>query len=121
TWNDRHATTNAYATDPSNGLGINMAARTQDIPFYLCPSDPSEMRRPADWVDNGNNDPSRYPEGRLSYLAWNGTTSSFVPTIPNRTTWDARAGIFAVTGPSNQVLKGVAILAVSDGTSNTAL
>jgi prepilin-type N-terminal cleavage/methylation domain-containing protein/prepilin-type processing-associated H-X9-DG protein len=121
TWNDRHATTNAYATDPSNGLGINMAARTQDIPFYLCPSDPSEMRRPADWVDNGNNDPTRYPEGRLSYLACNGTTSSFVPTGANSASWNLRAGIFAVVGAPGKVLNGVPINGVADGTSNTAM
>src|SRR5436305_1614175 len=121
TWNDLSLATGNYTTDPTTGLGINMLARSQDIPFFLCPSDPSEMRRPADWADTGNNDPTKYPEGRLSYMACNGTTSSFVPTSANAASWNLRAGIFAVVGTPNQILKGVPITGVADGTSNTAL
>jgi prepilin-type N-terminal cleavage/methylation domain-containing protein/prepilin-type processing-associated H-X9-DG protein len=122
TWNDTDLPTGTTIQhDPSTGLPINLLARSQDIPIYLCPSDPSSMIRPADWADTGNNDPSTYPEGRCNYLASIGTTSSLVPTNANSSTWGAKGGIFAVTGSSNQVLKGVPIVAISDGTSNTAM
>src|SRR5207248_859298 len=56
-----------------------------------------------------------------SYLASVGTTSSLVPTGANSATWSQYGGIFAVTGTSGQILKGVAIVAITDGTSNTAM
>src|SRR5947207_10811846 len=56
TWNDRDAVTGALNS------GVNLAARSQDIPIYLCPSDPSSVIRPADWVLTGNNNPAQYPE-----------------------------------------------------------
>jgi prepilin-type N-terminal cleavage/methylation domain-containing protein/prepilin-type processing-associated H-X9-DG protein len=116
TWNDR------LAVAPNTLVsGVNLAARSQDIPIYLCPSDPSNVIRPADWVLTGNNNPSQYPEGRCSYLASIGATSSLVPTNANSTTWGTFGGIFAVTGASGQILKGVAIVAITDGTSNTAM
>lgn len=117
TWNDRHATTNTFVS------GINLAARTQDIPFFLCPSDPSDVRRPADWANTGNNDPSLHPEGRLSYLACIGTTSSLVPvTGANDASWIKNAGIFAsASAPAGQILKGTPIVGIADGTSNTAM
>jgi prepilin-type N-terminal cleavage/methylation domain-containing protein/prepilin-type processing-associated H-X9-DG protein len=115
TWNDRNAVTGALNS------GVNLAARSQDIPIYLCPSDPSAVVRPADWVLTGNNNASQYPEGRCSYLASIGTTSSLVPTTANSSTWGAYGGIFAVTGSSTQILKGVAIVSITDGTSNTAM
>ncbi|HJZ54844.1 MAG TPA: DUF1559 domain-containing protein [Gemmataceae bacterium] len=115
TWNDRDAVTGTLNS------GVNLAARSQDIPIFLCPSDPSSVIRPADWVLTGNNNPAQYPEGRCSYLASVGTTSSLVPTSANSSTWGTYGGIFAVTGSSNQILKGVAIVAITDGTSNTAM
>ncbi len=116
TWNDNPA----VAGLPSMP-GINLAARSQDIPFFLCPSDPSSVIRPANWVLTGTNDPSQYPEGRCNYMASIGTTSSLVPTSGNSGTWSTGAGIFAVSGPSTQILKGVPIVGISDGTSNTAM
>jgi prepilin-type N-terminal cleavage/methylation domain-containing protein len=123
TWNDNLAVApNTYTKDPSTGLGINLKARTQDIPIFMCPSDPSDMRRPADWVDNGNNDPSTYPEGRLNYLACIGATSTLVPVSSNQVSWQRNAGIFASeSAPAGQILKGVPISGIPDGTSNTAM
>src|SRR5262249_13431259 len=42
---------------------VNKAAREQDVPIYLCPSDPSTTQKAADWVSVGNG-----PEGRLNYF-----------------------------------------------------
>jgi prepilin-type N-terminal cleavage/methylation domain-containing protein/prepilin-type processing-associated H-X9-DG protein len=120
TWNDKNAVTGVFSAG-SNGVGINLPARSQDIPIYLCPSDPSNSIRPADWVDNGDNSATQWPEGRLNYLACIGDTASFVPTASNSATWATKAGIFAVQSQAGQILKGVAITAVSDGTSNTAM
>ena len=116
-WNDNPA----VAGLPSMS-GVNLAARSQDIPIYLCPSDPSSVIRPADWAINGNNNPAQYPEGRCSYLASVGTTSSLVPTSANSATWGTYAGIFAVaSAPAGQILKGPTIVSITDGTSNTSL
>jgi prepilin-type N-terminal cleavage/methylation domain-containing protein/prepilin-type processing-associated H-X9-DG protein len=106
---------------------INLPARTQDISIYLCPSDASSTIRPADWADDGDNDPSKYPEGRLNYLGCIGTTSSMEPTPSdtpggsNSATWNKGAGIFATSWSGQQVLKGTPISGVIDGTSNTAM
>jgi prepilin-type N-terminal cleavage/methylation domain-containing protein/prepilin-type processing-associated H-X9-DG protein len=122
TWNDTDVVTGKYTPGP-NGIGINLLARTQDIPIYLCPSDPSASQRPADWSDNGDNSAALYPEGRLNYLACVGNTSSMAPTAANSTTWTRGAGIFAMSwgGPSTGLLKGTPIVTILDGTSNTAM
>jgi prepilin-type N-terminal cleavage/methylation domain-containing protein len=127
TWNDG-APTDIHGDrlpGTSDSLGINLPARTQDIAIYLCPADPSPMRRPADWVDNGDNSPDSYPEGRLNYLACIGATSSVAPVtdsmgMGNEATWRVGAGIFAMSW-SGQQLKGTPITAIADGTSNTAM
>jgi prepilin-type processing-associated H-X9-DG protein len=107
--------------DPTSGLPINLLARSQDIPIFICPSDPSEIKRPANWVDTGTNDASQYPEGRLSYLACIGTTSSLVPA-GNDVTWNQKLGIFASkSAGTGAQLKGVPIVGIADGTSNTAM
>jgi prepilin-type N-terminal cleavage/methylation domain-containing protein/prepilin-type processing-associated H-X9-DG protein len=115
TWND------GYLTDPGGHaipgsttlLGVNLPARTQDIPIYLCPSDPSTTLRPADWVDNGDNTPTK-PEGRLNYLGGLGATGRVSDTGPG-------AGIFAMSWSGGQQLRGTTIAAIIDGTSNTAM
>jgi prepilin-type N-terminal cleavage/methylation domain-containing protein/prepilin-type processing-associated H-X9-DG protein len=111
TWNDTNVVTGAFTPGPT-GLGINLAARIQDIPIYICPSDPSTTRRGARQTNTSD---LTYPEGRLNYLGCLGTTSQFTTTGPG-------AGIFA-SGPvtAGQLLKGVAIVAITDGTSNTAM
>jgi prepilin-type N-terminal cleavage/methylation domain-containing protein/prepilin-type processing-associated H-X9-DG protein len=93
--------------------GINLAARTQDIAIYLCPSDLSTTLRPADWADNGNNTPT-LPEGRLNYFGCLGATSRESDSGP----W---AGIFAMPRSPGQMLRGTPIAGITDGTSNTAM
>jgi prepilin-type N-terminal cleavage/methylation domain-containing protein/prepilin-type processing-associated H-X9-DG protein len=109
TWND----TAAVAGLPKIP-NVNLAARSQDIPIFLCPSDGSPTIRPADWADNGDNSPAQFPEGRLNYLACIGATSTMNSTGPG-------AGIFAMSWSGVGLLKGIPILGVTDGTSNTAM
>jgi prepilin-type N-terminal cleavage/methylation domain-containing protein/prepilin-type processing-associated H-X9-DG protein len=111
TWNDTNVVTGAFTNGPS-GQGINLPARIQDIPTYLCPSDPSSTIRGA---NQHNTNDLTYPEGRLNYLACLGTTSQFATTGPG-------AGIFCPGPvPSGQQLLGTRIVTITDGTSNTAL
>jgi prepilin-type processing-associated H-X9-DG protein len=77
------------------------AARTQDIPIYLCPSDPS-----------GNN---YFNAGRNSYHGCMGAYA-------DRTTTDGRGGVFSMPNATNgQEMPGYSFAAVTDGLSNTAL
>jgi prepilin-type N-terminal cleavage/methylation domain-containing protein/prepilin-type processing-associated H-X9-DG protein len=119
TWNDT-VPTDSNGTKlqgiPANP-NVNLAARTQDIPIYLCPSDPSDTKR-------GSNDSNHTAgdQGRLNYMACFGTTSHGLfgsPTGPG-------VGIFCIPTPDgrppvNKIVKGVPIVGVADGTSNTAL
>jgi prepilin-type N-terminal cleavage/methylation domain-containing protein/prepilin-type processing-associated H-X9-DG protein len=111
TWND----TPAVAGLPAMGA-INLPARSQDIPIYICPADPSDRLRPSD-----DNTAGTGPfQGRLNYLACLGATSVGLFGTP---ALDSRAGIFALTAlpPAHQILKGVPIVGIPDGTSNTAM
>jgi prepilin-type N-terminal cleavage/methylation domain-containing protein/prepilin-type processing-associated H-X9-DG protein len=111
TWNDTDVVTGAWTPGPT-GLGINLAARIQDIPIYLCPSDSSATRRGA---YQKNTSDLTYPEGRLNYLGCLGATSRFGGST-------AGAGIFAFGNfSSGALLKGPPLVAIQDGTSNTAL
>jgi prepilin-type N-terminal cleavage/methylation domain-containing protein/prepilin-type processing-associated H-X9-DG protein len=111
TWNDTDVVTGKFTPGPT-GQGINLSARIQDIPIYICPSDSSSSVRGA---NQNNTSDLNYPEGRLNYLGCLGTTSQF-------TTTGAGAGIFA-SGPvvAGQLLKGTTMTSITDGTSNTAL
>jgi prepilin-type N-terminal cleavage/methylation domain-containing protein/prepilin-type processing-associated H-X9-DG protein len=110
TWNDTDLVTGKFIT--VNGLGVNLPARIQDIPIYLCPSDPSQTRRGANQTNTSD---LSYPEGRLNYLASLGATSLFADT-------GVGAGIFNAPAPSStSILKGTAITAIPDGTSNTTM
>jgi prepilin-type N-terminal cleavage/methylation domain-containing protein/prepilin-type processing-associated H-X9-DG protein len=105
TWNDAPAVASLPAAP-----GVNLPARTQDIPIYLCPSDPSSTKRGSNDVDQ-----SQGSQGRLNYFACLGTTSQFGTTGPG-------AGIFTnSTASAGQVLQGVPLGTIGDGTSNTAL
>ncbi len=90
--------------------GANGPARSQDVKIYLCPSDPSQKGYPAF--------PTPGDSGRLSYKGCLGTTTD---VNDNGT---QGAGIFA-TGPfltsSTTVMKGVPLVQILDGTSNTAM
>jgi prepilin-type N-terminal cleavage/methylation domain-containing protein/prepilin-type processing-associated H-X9-DG protein len=111
TWNDTDVVTGTFTPGPT-GLGINLAARIQDVPIYLCPSDPSGTIRGA---YQPNTKDLTYPEGRLNYLGCLGATSHFLSTSPG-------AGIFCPGSVSSgQQLRGTTITGITDGTSNTAL
>jgi prepilin-type N-terminal cleavage/methylation domain-containing protein len=85
----------------------NGPARAQDVPIYLCPSDPSATAYPA-WPAPGDS-------GRLSYHGCMGATA-------NTREVGGPAGIFAGPFPSGGAeMKGPAIVALSDGASNTAM
>jgi prepilin-type N-terminal cleavage/methylation domain-containing protein/prepilin-type processing-associated H-X9-DG protein len=106
-------------TQDVNGAAVNEAARQQDVPFYLCPSDPSDGYRALNV--------SGVAYGRTNYMCNIGRQaqptpySSGVPSNPNT------SGMFYVEFTSVQVnQKGnkpgtVKIGDVSDGTSNTAM
>jgi prepilin-type N-terminal cleavage/methylation domain-containing protein/prepilin-type processing-associated H-X9-DG protein len=83
------------ATSPTNAQ-----ARLQDVPIYLCPSDGS-----------GNN---YFSAGRLSYHGCQGGTAWVRDGGPG-------AGIFAGPFPSGSEMRGPALVAIADGTSNTAM
>src|SRR5690242_18489585 len=61
---------NVWSDAPGPGMpaapNINLAARSQDVPIYLCPSDPSTMKKSAN--STNPSDLSRV-EGRLNYFA----------------------------------------------------
>src|SRR5262245_23001350 len=106
-------------TIPASSTDINLAARSQDIPFYLCPSDPSTTLRPADAgtaadAGTGTGNLANGAEGRLNYLGCVGTTSL-------ASTNGSGAGIFAASWSGTAILKGVSVVAITDGTSNTAM
>jgi prepilin-type N-terminal cleavage/methylation domain-containing protein/prepilin-type processing-associated H-X9-DG protein len=107
-WNDTTLTAAAtYTTDPVTGLGINQAFRTNDVKFFICPSDGSSTVRGANALNTAD---TTIPEGRLNYLASVGTTSTENSTAITR-------GIFT----NGNSFKGNTIAAITDGTSNTAM
>jgi prepilin-type N-terminal cleavage/methylation domain-containing protein len=81
--------------------GVNAAFRRQDVPVYLCPSDPSTAR----YADSG----------RLSYHGSSGRSAD----VRSGT---ALGGVFTVPdGPAGTVFRGNTILSVTDGMSQTTL
>jgi len=105
TWNDAPAVAGLPAMPK-----VNLPARTQDIPIYMCPSDPSQTRRGSNDVNQ-----SEGSQGRLNYMACLGTTSQFGTTGPG-------AGIFTNgQTTAGRELQGVPLGTIMDGTSNTAM
>jgi prepilin-type N-terminal cleavage/methylation domain-containing protein/prepilin-type processing-associated H-X9-DG protein len=93
--------------DPSvPGTFTNGPARAQDVPYFLCPSDPSANSYPAF--------PAPGDSGRLSYHGSHGASSN----VRNGT---GIGGVFSMPFTNGQVMKGYALLAITDGTSNTAM
>jgi prepilin-type N-terminal cleavage/methylation domain-containing protein/prepilin-type processing-associated H-X9-DG protein len=92
---------------PANG-DPNAAARVQDVPFFLCPSDPATA------INSG--------QGRTNYAGSTGATAdwrggAFTPSGTTR--YD---GIFAAPNPvAGKLLYGCALTDITDGTSNTAM
>ena len=82
--------------------GANAAARSGDVPVYLCPSDPSGE--------------TYFGAGRQNYFASLGAYANY------RGGGGTLDGIFSLPYPANgQTMRGLPILAVTDGTSNTVL
>src|SRR5262249_22607716 len=81
----------------------NQAARVQDVPIYLCPSDPSSQA----YLTYG------VPAGRISYHGSSGGTAYIR---------DSQAG-GVITNPCTGAteMQGNTIASITDGTSNTAL
>jgi prepilin-type processing-associated H-X9-DG protein len=81
--------------------GANAAARSQDVPIYLCPSDPSSE--------------TYFGAGRQNYFGSIGAQASPFGGSPGD-------GIFALPRPgAGQIQKGIPIVGVTDGTSNTVM
>jgi prepilin-type processing-associated H-X9-DG protein len=82
--------------------GANAAARTADVPIFVCPSDPSGE--------------TYFGAGRQSYFGSIGAQAHYRGSNP------AFDGIFAIPFPAaGSVMKGISIVSISDGTSNTAM
>jgi prepilin-type N-terminal cleavage/methylation domain-containing protein/prepilin-type processing-associated H-X9-DG protein len=89
-----------------NGSTVNGPARRQDVPVYLCPSDPSNVF----FTDGGER------VGRISYFGSIGSVAD------PRLEADTRAGCFHVQATTaGQTPTGVSLAALTDGTSNTAM
>jgi prepilin-type N-terminal cleavage/methylation domain-containing protein/prepilin-type processing-associated H-X9-DG protein len=125
TWNDGalHDATFTPLPGAPSSLNINLPARSQDVPIYVCPSDQSDNFEGADRNDTKHTLGTTPAEGRLNYFGCMGATASGLfgfPPAPVKT-----AGIFALTStPSTsggQLLKGVPLVGIADGTSNTAI
>jgi prepilin-type processing-associated H-X9-DG protein len=90
----------------------NAAARAQDVPIYLCPSDPTDARFSVPMPDG-----STQQMGRLNYFA-------NVGAVSDCRIIDGRAGIFNGEFSSvqpGQKPKGLPIAQIPDGTSNTVM
>jgi len=102
-----------------NGSLVNEAARQQDVPFYLCPSDPSDGYRAAD-----NTSPAY---GRTNYMANIGRQAQPTPFSASSPSDGNSSGLFYVEFTSVQVGRKnnkpgqVTIADISDGLSNTAM
>ena len=91
------------AIDPSLPAkpGANAAARAQDLPIYLCPSDPSQMFTFTN-------------AGRTNYFGSIGASA-------DHSNGGALGGIFTMPTPPNSEMKGPTIVSLTDGTSNTVM
>jgi len=82
--------------------GANSAARTGDVPIYLCPSDPSEQ--------------TYFGAGRQSYFGSLGAQAN------QRGSSADLDGIFAQAFPqAGQTMIGYRLVQITDGSSNTAM
>jgi prepilin-type processing-associated H-X9-DG protein len=89
----------------------NDAARLQQVPFYLCPSDASN----ATLTDPGVSLTPGQPVGRNCYYGNIGTTAD------SRSTDISRVGIFNYHYSAGKVISKVRITDILDGSSNTAM
>jgi len=85
----------------------NAAARKQDVPIFLCPSDSSAIK-----FDDGSG-----PVGRISYFGNIGAVAD-----PRLVLSDSQAGVFGVvTVAAGETPTGLSLAALTDGTTNTAM
>jgi prepilin-type N-terminal cleavage/methylation domain-containing protein/prepilin-type processing-associated H-X9-DG protein len=107
-----------FTTDINSGA-TNNAARTQQVPFYLCPSDGSSAFEPDFANGVGGTRVGGAAIGRNNYVGSLGTTAD------QRSTESNRVGIFNFTatasGGFNIVSSKLRITGIADGTSNTAM
>ena len=91
------------AIDPSlpAKANANAAARSQDLPIYLCPSDPSQMFTFTN-------------AGRANYFGSIGASA-------DQSNGGALGGIFTAPFPTGSEMKGPTIVSLTDGTSNTVM
>jgi prepilin-type N-terminal cleavage/methylation domain-containing protein/prepilin-type processing-associated H-X9-DG protein len=82
--------------------GANAAARTGDVPVYLCPSDPSGE--------------TYFGAGRQNYFGSLGAYANY------RGGNASLEGIFSLAYPANgQIMAGVSVVSIGDGSSNTVM
>ncbi len=81
--------------------GANAAARSQDIPIYLCPSDPSQMFTFTN-------------AGRTNYFGSIGGDA-------NPSSSSQFRGIFSMAQVNGSVMKGPPVVQIRDGSSNTVM
>jgi prepilin-type N-terminal cleavage/methylation domain-containing protein/prepilin-type processing-associated H-X9-DG protein len=99
---------NSSPTNPT----ANSVARSQDVPIFLCPSDPTEARFMVTLPDG-----TSQPVGRLNYFG-------NVGAVSDCRILDGRSGIFNgdfTPVQPGQKPKGLPIQQVADGTSNTVM
>jgi prepilin-type N-terminal cleavage/methylation domain-containing protein/prepilin-type processing-associated H-X9-DG protein len=83
--------------------GANAAARAGDVPIFLCPSDPAQE--------------SYFGAGRQNYFGSLGAYANYRGSGNG-----AYDGVFSIPFPANgQIMKGIPLLGVGDGTSNTVM
>jgi prepilin-type N-terminal cleavage/methylation domain-containing protein/prepilin-type processing-associated H-X9-DG protein len=92
---------------PTSITKVNEAGRMAEIKFMLCPSDPSNARI-TNSADAG-------PSGRCNYMGNQGASARQV------TSDGTVAGIFNIPAGASGEIKGPAITAITDGTSNTSM
>jgi prepilin-type N-terminal cleavage/methylation domain-containing protein/prepilin-type processing-associated H-X9-DG protein len=82
--------------------GANAAARSKDVPIFLCPSDPSQAFTFTD-------------AGRLNYMGSLGASAHYRGGT-------ALDGVFAIPfPPTGQMMRGYPVIALQDGSSNVAM
>ncbi|MCS6864451.1 MAG: DUF1559 domain-containing protein [Gemmataceae bacterium] len=85
--------------------GANSAARTGDVPIFLCPSDPSTQ--------------TYFGAGRQNYF---GSLGAYANYRGSNRTYPELEGIFSIPfPPAGQLMRGFPIPSITDGTSNTVL
>jgi prepilin-type N-terminal cleavage/methylation domain-containing protein/prepilin-type processing-associated H-X9-DG protein len=96
-----------FAFDVHTGT-VNFPAQTQDVPIFMCPSETSSAQ-----MVNG----AGLTVGRTNYFGNTGAVAD------SRLPGDSKGGIFFANSATvaGETPKGITIMSISDGTSNTAM